>query len=102
MKRKVEIESVGTSGVSLVVTFFGVPCIAWPHLQTSFTTMSPGSPEVKGRDFYVKVKSPDFRSTAAAQEWLDRLTAEVREVAGKEQRNVEDFKGLEGEIEINL
>lgn len=100
MTRKVEIESVGSGGVCLAVTFKGIACIAWPHLQTSFNTMSPGSPEVKGRDYYVKVSSPGFRSTAEAVVWLEKLTAEVKEVAGKEQQNVEDFKKLEGEIAI--
>ncbi len=98
MTRKVEIESVGSSGVSLAVTFKGIPCIAWPHITAPFTTMAPGSPEVKGRDYYIKVTSPGFRSTDEAVAWIQRLTVEVQEVAGKEQQNVEDFKKLEEEV----
>ena len=100
MKRKVEIEAVGSSGVILKVTFTGVPCITWPHLNTGFATLSPGSPEVTGRDYYIQVVSPGFRNVVEAQGWLDRLTAEVKQVAEHEQENVDLFKQLEGESEI--
>lgn len=100
MKRKVEIESVGSSGVILKVTFTGVPCIKWPYLNAEYTTLSPGAPGVRGQDYFIKVVSLGFRNVAEAKLWLDKLTTEVMEVAGVQQENIELFKELEGEISI--
>lgn len=100
MKRTVTIDTVGIEGVALQVVFSGQPCVAWPEVKTRFRSLRPGSPIADGRGYFLEVVSPTFKHPEEAQDWLIALTAEVKELASKDQATLADFKSLEGETKI--
>ncbi len=95
MKRVVKVSSVGTRGVQLNVRFTGKKSLGFPVIKTAFGSYSPG----EGDDFLI-VGSPPFTTVEQAEEWLERLTAEVKEIAELDTENLYAFKRLEMETEV--
>ena len=103
MKRKVEIENIGLEGLTLKVTFKGMSLNRqfreWgaPELETQYYSYG-----VDDKSFHVI--SQGFLEAGEAEKWIEELTQQVKQIdelySQQLVAKINDFKRLEGEIEI--
>jgi len=92
MRREVKIHSVSSDAVSFEVIFKDLNLKYLPHIESTFRSMG-------GRED-LTIESEDFKSVEEAEEWLEKLTMEVRRLVKEHVSLVNKFERLLGEAEV--
>ena len=95
LTRSVRIRQIEETGISLTVEFRGIHWHGMPAFETESAGRSWG-----GSEPTIEITSRAFPSFSEAKVWLVQLTEEVKKKAREVLPLAEEFRALEGEVDL--